>query len=96
MALAEEAVKIFKALSDPTRYEMIRLLYSEGGEISCTNCAERFRLSAPALSHHYRILQNAGLITARKEGTFVFYKLNKTYLEKFVPRFSQVHVTSQN
>jgi DNA-binding transcriptional ArsR family regulator len=93
MAIAEDAVKVFKALSDPTRYEMIRLLYNEGGEISCSNCAEKFKLSAPALSHHYRILQNAGLITARKEGSFVYYKLNKSYLEKFVPRFEQAHLS---
>lgn len=93
MAQAEEAVKIFKALADPTRYEMIRLLYNEGGEISCSNCAEKFKLSAPALSHHYRILQNAGLITARKEGSFVFYKLNRIYLEKFVPKFAQAHLS---
>jgi DNA-binding transcriptional ArsR family regulator len=93
IAQTEEAVKVFKALSDPTRYEMIRLLYSEGGEISCTNCAEKFKLSAPALSHHYRILQNAGLITARKEGSFVFYKLNRTYLEKFIPKFARAHLS---
>jgi DNA-binding transcriptional ArsR family regulator len=91
MVSTEEAVKIFKALADPTRYEMIRLLYSEGGEISCSDCAQRFKLSAPALSHHYKILQNAGLITARKEGAYVFYKLNRAYLEQFVPGFAKAH-----
>ncbi len=85
-----DAVKLFKALGDPTRYEIICMLLHER-ELGCGECRERFQLSNPAMSHHYRVLENAGLITARKEGSHIFYRLNIESLEKFVPGFSEVH-----
>ncbi|MBI1729840.1 helix-turn-helix transcriptional regulator [Candidatus Acetothermia bacterium] len=85
-----EAVKFFKALGDPTRYEIICMLLHQK-EMSCGECREHFRLSNPAMSHHYRVLENAGLIMSRKRGSHVFYHLNKESLERFVPGFTDVH-----
>ena len=86
----KDAIKIFKALSDPIRYEMIKMLVS--GEKSCGDFNKSFKLSKSGMSHHYRILENAGLVNMRKEGLHAYFTLDKERLEKFIPDFSKVHL----
>lgn len=81
-----EAVKVFKALADPTRYRLVALL-TRRTEVGCSEVARRFALSAPALSHHYRVLEHAGLVVTRKVGSHVFIRLNPGQLRRFVPGF---------
>ncbi len=78
------AVKVFKALGDPTRFVMVRML-TEHEELGCADFAAAFRLSAPALSHHTRVLQECGLITMRKEGSHHFFQLQREQLARFAP-----------
>ena len=69
----------FAALSDPTRRAILKLLRKESktaGEI-----AERFDLSKPTLSHHFRVLRGAGLVRAERRGTSVVYTLQTNVLE---------------
>jgi len=87
----KQAVKIFKALADPTRYKIIRLL-AESTELSCGDFDKEFDISKPALSNHYRILENAGLILARKKGQHVIFSLNEEVLDRFLPQFRQIHL----
>jgi len=90
MSFSDEAVKVFKALADPTRYAIVCQLL-ERGEIGCRDFADCFPLSTPTLSHHYRVLENAGLIRARKEATYVYYQLDRERLEMFIPNFARAH-----
>lgn len=85
-----QAVKVFKALADPTRYEMIRMLVAED-EVSCQTFQETFELSPSALSHHYRVLENAGLTTTRREKQYLFHRLDRNALERFLPGFVETH-----
>jgi DNA-binding transcriptional ArsR family regulator len=85
-----QAVKVFKALADPTRYEMVRMLVAYG-EVSCQAFQETFELSPSALSHHYRVLENAGLTVTRREKQYLFHRLNREALERFLPRFVEIH-----
>ncbi len=87
---SHQAVNVFKALSDPTRYEMIRMLL-HNGELGCGEFEGAFELSRAALSHHYRVLRNAGLVAYRKEGLRVYYRLERQQLDKFLPDFFRVH-----
>jgi len=87
---SQEAIKIFKALSDPTRYGMIKMLLN-CEELGCGEFECAFRLSKPAMSHHYRVLENAGLVASRKEGLHVYYRLEKEQLDRFLPYFFRVH-----
>ncbi|MBM2826010.1 MAG: hypothetical protein HW403_74 [Dehalococcoidia bacterium] len=87
---SQQAVKVFKALSDRTRYQMVRMLYAKG-EVGCAEFQEAFPLSASALSHHYRVLDNAGLIETRKEGLYVYHSLNRDTLESVIPGFGEAH-----
>ncbi|MFQ6675170.1 MAG: ArsR/SmtB family transcription factor [Fidelibacterota bacterium] len=79
-------MKIFKALADPTRYRIVRLLL-ETKELSCQDFDREFDITKPAMSHHYRILENANLITTRKQGLHVFVSLNRDVIDRFIPGF---------
>jgi ArsR family transcriptional regulator len=71
--LAESLAARFKALSDPARVGIVNRL--AGAEDVCV-CEFRLGLSQPTISHHLRVLREAGLIeVARKRGTWVHYRL---------------------
>ena len=72
----------FKALADPTRREILRLLRK--GEMTAGEIAERFDTSKPTLSHHFAVLKDADLVTARREGPTIWYSLNTSVLEDVV------------
>lgn len=69
-----DADKIFEALASKPRREI--LAYLSHAELSTTELAERFAMSAPAVSRHLSILENAGLISSTRSGQFVLYRLN--------------------
>jgi DNA-binding transcriptional ArsR family regulator len=69
----------FKALADPTRREILRLL--RRGEMSAGELAEHFDMAKPSVSHHFSVLKQADLIFARREGQQIFYSLNTTVVE---------------
>ena len=88
------AVRAFSALADPTRYKIVCLLL-EKGELGCSDFNELFALSKSALSHHYRILENANLILIRKEGNHVYSRLNQSILDELIPGFADAHLKSE-
>jgi DNA-binding transcriptional ArsR family regulator len=68
------AEAVFKAIADPTRREILRLL--RGGEQTVGVLAANFRTSRPAISKHLRLLRAAGLVATRKQGTARICELN--------------------
>jgi ArsR family transcriptional regulator len=74
--------EIFKTLSDKTRMQIVLTLFKKG-EMSCKDVSLNFKeLTQPTISHHFKILGTAGIITVRKSGTENFYSLNKSVLQK--------------
>lgn len=69
----------FKALSDPTRREILNLLRT--GPLTVSEILEHFDMTGASLSHHLSILKNAGLIDDEKKGKYIFYTLNTTVLD---------------
>ena len=86
MSRTEKLSQIFKALGEETRLEIIKLL-AQNGEVGCTQINHTFKLTKPALSHHYRILKESGLVLKRKEGQHFYLSLNRTILKKYLPGF---------
>jgi ArsR family transcriptional regulator len=72
---------VFKALADPTRREILRLL--RRGEMTAGELTERVsqRVSKPSMSHHFAVLKEADLVTARREGQQIYYALNTTVVQ---------------
>jgi DNA-binding transcriptional ArsR family regulator len=69
----------FAAIADPTRRKILRLL--RGGSLTAGEIAERFHLTKPTLSHHFRVLRAAGLVRAERRGTNIVYTLQSNVLE---------------
>jgi len=67
---------VFKALSDPTRREILRLL--SRGEKTAGELADQFKMSKPSMSHHFAVLKEADLISSRRDGQQIWYSLNTT------------------
>lgn len=74
--------RVFKALSDRTRREILSLL--RNGDLTAGEIAERFTISKPSISYHLDMLKDAGLVTAEKKGQFVIYSLNTTVFQEIV------------
>ena len=76
----------FKALSDPTRREILNLLKERplpAGEI-----VEHFDTTGATISHHLSILRSADLITDKREGKFIYYELNLSVFEEVLNWFN--------
>lgn len=73
-------VRVFKALGDETRLEMLGLLGAGGTELCACDIEGHFELSQPTISHHLKILREAGLVTAERRGTWVYYALDRNAL----------------
>ncbi len=67
---------VFKALADPTRRRILRLL--EHGEMTAGEIAAHFEIGAPSMSHHFNVLKQADLVRTRREGQQIHYALNTT------------------
>ena len=72
---AESAAAMFKALGDPVRLRIFSLIASAPGGELCVCDVLDVGVSQPTVSHHLRRLREAGLLTSRKDGTWVHYRV---------------------
>ncbi|NQX70903.1 winged helix-turn-helix transcriptional regulator [Paenibacillus alba] len=85
---AKQAVKVHKALGEPTRYTILEMLIKESNlcPAELENRLESVALST--LSHHLKQLTDCGLLNSEKRGTFVHFSVNWETVNKFVPYLS--------
>jgi len=74
--------QVLRALGDPTRRQILELLKAE--PMTATQIAERFPISAPAVSKHLAILKEAELVRCRRNGNFLIYELCASVLEEAI------------
>lgn len=80
---AEGLARVFKALGDPNRLRLLSLIAShEGGEACVCDLTEPLDLSQPTVSHHLRVLREAGLVSSERRGTWVHYSLVPEALQR--------------
>ena len=73
---AEQLAHIFKALGDPTRVRLLSLISAtEGGEACICDLTEPVALSQPTVSHHMKLLADAGLVTREQRGKWAYYRV---------------------
>jgi ArsR family transcriptional regulator len=73
---AADLARVFKALGDPVRLRLLSMIASRaGGEVCVCDLTPAFDLSQPTISHHLKLLKQAGLIDSERRGTWVYYRL---------------------
>jgi ArsR family transcriptional regulator len=70
---AAEGATVFKALSDPIRLRLLSIIASAGEEVCVCDITPHFDVSGPTISHHLRVLREAGLVDCERRGTWVYY-----------------------
>lgn len=73
---------IFKALNDPTRRGILELLKEK--DMTAGDIADQFNISKPSISHHLDLLKQADLVTAEKNGQFIYYSINTTIMDEML------------
>jgi ArsR family transcriptional regulator, arsenate/arsenite/antimonite-responsive transcriptional repressor len=67
---------MFKALGDPVRLRLLSMIASAGGgEVCVCDLTGAFELTGPTISHHLKVLREAGLVDSDRRGTWVYYRL---------------------
>ena len=79
---SDELVEILKALSDPTRMKIVRILRSQGHSLCVNALASRLGITQSAVSQHLRILKRAGIVSGERNGYFVHYEVNGERLKE--------------
>ena len=77
--------KVFKALSDPNRREILNLLKEK--DMAVSEIKKHFKITMASLSHHLDILKRADLVIAERRGQFVYYSLNMSVFEETLKMF---------
>lgn len=76
----------FKALSDPTRREILQLL--KRGRLSAGEIVDHFDMTGATISHHLSVLKEAGLVDDEKIGKYIYYELNLSVVEELMSWFA--------
>jgi ArsR family transcriptional regulator len=80
---AAQLAQVFKALGDPVRLRLVSLIGArQGGEVCVCDLASDFDLTQPTISHHLKVLREAGIIDSERRGTWVYYRLVPAALQR--------------
>jgi ArsR family transcriptional regulator, arsenate/arsenite/antimonite-responsive transcriptional repressor len=81
--------QVFRALGDPVRLRLVSLIGAhQGGEVCVCELTEAFDLTQPTISHHLKVLREAGIITSERRGTWAYYRLEPAALERMAALLS--------
>ena len=81
-ARSRRLADIFKALADPTRLDILRVIVTQSGPVCACDIVEQFDLSQPTISHHLKVLRDAGLLSSRRSGLWSIYGPDPEGLEQ--------------
>ncbi|ABG85665.1 TPA: autorepressor SdpR family transcription factor [Clostridium perfringens] len=77
--------KVFKALSDETRREILKLLSKK--DMSAGEISDHFNMSKPSISKHLEILRESELISSERKGQFIIYSINTSVIQEVLGNF---------
>ncbi len=91
---AGDLARMFKALADPVRLRLLSIVASHpGGEACVCDLSSAFDLTQPTISHHLRVLREAGLLECERRGTWVYYRVVPTALAQLAAVLGPAEVT---
>jgi len=80
---AAELARVFKAIADPVRLRLLSLIASHaGGEACVCDLTGAFELTGPTISHHLKVLREAGLVGSERRGTWIYYRVQPDLLAR--------------
>jgi ArsR family transcriptional regulator len=79
----DRLVRVLRALADPKRFRMVREI-AAAGELTCGQVGQMFDLSQPTISHHLKLLVDAGVLTVRQEGQNHFISVDRKVMKEVV------------
>ena len=88
-------IEVFKALSDPIRWDIIAQMASVD-ELACVTLEDTLPVSKPTISYHTKILYQAGLINVRKSGRNYFYSLRREVLHQLLDDLGELASTQRS
>lgn len=92
---AERIAPLLKALADPVRLQLMSMVLSHpGGEACVCDLLPAFELSQPTISHHLKVLHEAGLLERDKRGVWVYYRTRPEAMEALVTLFASETATA--
>ena len=74
----EQVVQVLRALADPTRLRIVRLLAAQHAPLCACDVIDHVGLSQPTVSHHMKALTQSGLVIATRQGVWMYYALDRT------------------
>ena len=77
----DRLVALHRALGDATRFEIFRLIAAQPGPVCVCDVVDRFDLTQPTISHHLKILRDAGLVRVSRRGVWAYYAVDPEGLE---------------
>jgi ArsR family transcriptional regulator len=83
MKSADPDVLMLAALADPNRLEIVRQLGAQQGTTCACDFTECCPISQPTVSHHLKVLRDAGVVTSERRGTNIYYSLAPGFAERF-------------
>ena len=81
-AQAERMAKVSKALGDPIRMQLVDVLHKHAGKVCVCELVPLFDLSQPTVSHHLKVLREAGIVGSERRGLWAYYYVNPDSLEE--------------
>jgi ArsR family transcriptional regulator, arsenate/arsenite/antimonite-responsive transcriptional repressor len=79
-----ELSRVFKAMGDPVRLRLLSLIASHvGGEACVCDLTDVFDLSGPTISHHLKVLREAGVVVSERQGTNIVYSLSPDFRRRW-------------
>jgi ArsR family transcriptional regulator, arsenate/arsenite/antimonite-responsive transcriptional repressor len=92
---ATQVAPLLKAIADPVRLRLMSMVLShEGGEACVCDLTPAFDLSQPTISHHLKVLHEAGLLDREKRGVWVYYQARPEAMRALMALFATVGATS--
>lgn len=83
MKSSDPDVDLLQAIADPTRLSILRQLASSRGSVCACDFTECCNVSQPTVSHHLKVLREAGAVTTERRGTYIYYDLAPDFARRW-------------
>ena len=83
MKIADPEIQLLQAVADPVRLSIVRQLGGSPDAVCACDFTECCTVSQPTVSHHLKVLRDAGVVTTRREGTYIYYRLSPDFATRW-------------